>query len=520
MANYLLTLTIANVQHFIAQARTSRDLFAGSAIVSNLMKAVLGSEVLVSHNAQIIFPYFGSEVSTSPNNEDKSSFPNKMICKIETTEDKIKKIGKALEACINQECMMTILETTQKGDRSLNNFFQVYWVAVELDDDYQSSYKQLEKNLGAIKNLRTFHQEGQVAGVQKCSLCGQRNFAQENQKDKLCLVCLTKRNYKKEKTSYPSTAKIALLDWLKKVPNQNEYEKLFQKPFDESLYFKENVSKEYLTKWGYFKSDDDLQKAIKFLDDLEIEVKQKKHYALIQFDIDNLGKRLSELNEKSQKKLSEKLGEFAGKAKTIVDKYGKTVYAGGDDFLGFVNLKYLFRIIDDLYCDFASMELDLTFSTSIIIAHYKTPLHKVLDFSRSLLDETKNHFDDKNALGMQVMNGSAVIAKTIGRYEDLKLLEELKKADIGAGLHLKLHATFDYLDTMSFDAFLTQKEMIKVEIKRLLKREEGEFHQELYDKLISFFGNQTLELSTNSYQIDFDNFIGYLKTLEQLKKVM
>jgi len=68
--------------------------------------------------------------------------------------------------------------------------------------------------------------------------------------------------------------------------------------------------------------------------------------------------------------------------------------------------------------------------------------------------------------------------------------------------------------------------MIKVEIKRLLEREtntklsKNKKLKELYDKLINFFGNQTLELSTNSYKIDFDNFIGYLKTLEQLKKVM
>jgi hypothetical protein len=73
---------------------------------------------------------------------------------------------------------------------------------------------------------------------------------------------------------------------------------------------------------------------------------------------------------------------------------------------------------------------------------------------------------------------------------------------------------------MSFDDYLTYKQMIKIEIKRLLKKEEKEFNQEIYDSLSSFFGNQNIKLSTNNYQIDFDNFIGYLKTLEQLKKVM
>lgn len=163
---------------------------------------------------------------------------------------------------------------------------------------------------------------------------------------------------------------------------------------------------------------------------------------------------------------------------------------------------------------------DMTFSTSIVIAHYKAPLHKVLDFSRELLDESKAHFDDKNGVGIVVMNNSAINAKTICKYEDFKLLEKLKTAEIGMSLHYKLYTIFSYLDSMSYDDFLTQKQMIKVEIKRLLKREEGSFDDKLYSRLITFLDKQKVELSTNNYRIDFDNFIAYLKILEQLRKVM
>jgi CRISPR/Cas system-associated protein Cas10 (large subunit of type III CRISPR-Cas system) len=162
----------------------------------------------------------------------------------------------------------------------------------------------------------------------------------------------------------------------------------------------------------------------------------------------------------------------------------------------------------------------LTYSTSIIIAHYKAPLHKVLDYSRDLLAQTKNHFDDKNGVGILVMSNSAINAQTICRYDDLPLLKEMRDKKIGMNLHYKLNSVFNFLDNMSFDDYLTYKQMIKTEIKRLLKKEEKEFNQEIYDSLSSFFGNQNIKLSTNNYQIDFDNFIGYLKTLEQLKKVM
>jgi CRISPR-associated protein Cmr2 len=198
------------------------------------------------------------------------------------------------------------------------------------------------------------------------------------------------------------------------------------------------------------------------------------------------------------------------------------VYAGGDDFLGFVNLAHLFKAIDELYCDFESMKMDLTFSTSIVIAHYKAPLHKVLDYSRELLQESKNHFKYKNGLGIMVMSSNAVISKTICRYDDVALLKALKKNEFAKNLHFTLATIFDYLGEMNYDEFLTQRAMIEVEIKRLLNREKPNFEKdeelkELHKKLISFFGNQT---KGDSYTIDFDNFIGYLKTLEQLRKVM
>ena len=401
------------------------------------------------------------------------------------TEDKLKEIGESLEKKINKDFLMMIFESTCKYNSSLENFFKVYWVAVELTDEssetYIETYKKLEQNLGAIKNLRDFKQEYQAEGKSKCSLCGERNFEKKDNDDKLCLVCFTKRECKikgSDNSSYLTTADIVLLP------------------------------KKY-------------NKAQKFLEDNPSE---KKYYALIQFDIDSLGKTLSGLDKERQKRLSELLAEFAKESKKIVDKAGKTIYAGGDDFLGFINLSYLFDVIIDIQKAFGETVKkefsNLTYSTSIIIAHYKTPLHKVLDYSRELLAQTKNHFDDKNGVGIIVMSNSAINAQTICRYDDLPLLKEMRDKKIGMNLHYKLNSVFNFLDSMSFDDYLTYKQMIKIEIKRLLKKEEKEFNQEIYDSLSSFFGNQNIKLSTNNYQIDFDNFIGYLKTLEQLKKVM
>ena len=534
MANYLFTLTITPVQSFISQARKTKDLFVGSEILSSLIRNALEK---VEKEGHIIFPQNNKFVS------------NKFVVKLENiTEQELKK----LEESINNEFYLigskTLLDMKnitidmklfQKYFKpQMCNFFKIFWVAIEYDNSksYQENYRKLEQNLGAVKNLRTFTQLEQESG-RKCSLCGERNGLfysgkkpkyiiknainiknnQIQEGESLCSVCFTKRFYNSNSSPYPSTAKIALLDWLKKVENRNQYEKLFNN-FDESLYFKDNLSKEYLEKWGYFKNDDNLTKAIEFLDNLEIDSKQKRYYALIQFDIDNMGKELSSLDEEGQKELSKALAEFGEKAKSIVNKSGETIYAGGDDFLGFVNLAYLFEVLKEVK---EAFEIEnLTYSTSIIIAHYKAPLHKVLDFSRELLAETKAHFDDKNGVGIVVLSDSAINAKTICRYENLELLKEMQEQKVGMSLHYKLHTIFSYLDNMSYDEFLIQKEMIKVEIKRLLKREDGNFDEKIYNSLIAFFDNQKIECSTNSYEIDLYNFIGYLKTLEQLRKVL
>ena len=196
--------------------------------------------------------------------------------------------------------------------------------------------------------------------------------------------------------------------------------------------------------------------------------------------------------------------------------------------MGFVNLSYLFEVIIDIQKAFEETVKkefsNLTYSTSIVIAHYKAPLHKVLDYSRELLAQTKNYFDKKNGVGIIVLSDSAINAKTICKYNDLTLLKEMRDKKIGMNLHYKLNSVFNFLDDTSMgykEEYAYQMGMLEIEIKRLLKREQIDFSFDIYRKLIDFLHQQVDGLDTETkITIDFDNFIGYLKTLEQLKKVM
>jgi CRISPR-associated protein Cmr2 len=485
MSSYLFTLTITPVQSFITQARKTKDLFAGSKILSSIIRNTI-KKAEDEYNAKLIFPQDNDHNAKRIFPQDIEFVSNKFVLKLEDKDPKV--LGDDLEKFINKESINLIFKKTNKCDTVFYNFFQVFWVAVKLTDDYKKDYKKLEHSLGAVKNLRTFTQKLQQKGKEKCSICGERNWEEKESEDKLCLICYTKRVCGRDEidSSFQSTADIVMLNRKDSLNG-----KIAQK------YLEDNPS-------------------------------EKKYYALIHLDIDSLGKTLSNLDEEGQIKLSKALANFSEEAKDTVDKAGKTIYAGGDDFLGFVNLSYLFDVIIDIQKAFEETVKkefsNLTYSTSIIIAHYKAPLHKVLDYSRELLAQTKNHFDDKNGVGIIVMSNSAINAQTICRYDDLPLLKEMRNKKIGMNLHYKLNSVFNFLDDTSMgykEEYAYQMGMLEIEIKRLLKREQIDFSFDIYRKLIDFLHQQVDGLDTETkITIDFDNFIGYLKTLEQLKKVM
>jgi len=149
-----------------------------------------------------------------------------------------------------------------------------------------------------------------------------------------------------------------------------------------------------------------------------------RYYAILAFDGDRMGKWLSGeyLEDKSKLKdfqvsLSEKLRTFAQKAaEIVVDPKGATIYAGGDDFLGFINLDSLFEVVNDLRVEFDksvnqvikkefSLTDDFTFSAGITVAHYKTPLNTVLNEARAAQETAKNE-GDRNAFAIKIMKHS------------------------------------------------------------------------------------------------------------------
>jgi CRISPR-associated protein Cmr2 len=577
--NYLFLFTISPVQTFISQARKTQDLYAGSTILSELCRVGI-NKVERQYQAEIIFP-----------NKNNGSLPNRFIAIMSEQEIDFKTIGEKVElkvkAKFKEIAKKALISSGKKKpngfDEQIENHLDIHWAFYPFDNNYATSYCELERLLGAIKNVRTFKQlnDGKGEVGRKCSLDGERNalfyrcrevngktdkpppYLQDNAveiitsklrpNEGLSAVSFIKRYYNK-KVKFASTADIALMQYLENIRSTDTgknlisyFENKFNKnDLDGQLYYEENLTEKYFDKNGLSEHKNSIKEIKKKLELVDNELKIKKltvkktsYYAMIIFDGDNMGKWLSgKLLPKNTDlqnfhiKLSTKLGEFAKDAIHFLDEpYGKSVYAGGDDFLGFVNLNYIFQVMKELRQLFENKvnqplkaefqyEKNLTFSAGILIAHYKTPLHIVLLKTRGLEKVAKNHDVHKDAFAIAVMKHSGESHEACYQWQDIVTREW--NIDRISSLVKQLQENFSdtFIRSLNHELRLLidengqikNEKLVKTEIKRLIKRslQDGKpknLADELCNKLNELFISSNHKVNNFLETLNIANFI-------------
>ncbi|MCG8331775.1 MAG: type III-B CRISPR-associated protein Cas10/Cmr2 [Chitinophagales bacterium] len=268
----------------------------------------------------------------------------------------------------------------------------------------------------------------------------------------LSAVSFLKRFYKDhDEKSFPSTAEVALLEDVKILDDKNEeylncLKKVFepsqitqlclqltsdtnikdiniqnatdnpdwQTQFDFQACFEENLTEKNFPVKGQLHLLQQLQRQLK-------SSLKTKYYALVMFDGDKMGKHLGQLassGEEAHKSFSKRLSTFAAGATRYVNEKdrGRAVYAGGDDFLGFININHLFGVMQRLRKMFSKeVSQELTFSAGIVIAHYKFPLSEVLKNVRSAEKKAKKN-GDRNAFCISTMKHSGEIQEAVFKW--------------------------------------------------------------------------------------------------------
>jgi CRISPR-associated protein Cmr2 len=546
---HLFLFTLGPVQSFIAQARKTQDLYAGSTLLSDLIKKAIEA----SGVEQPIFPKIGD------------SMPNRFLVEIPGGKTDLQAYGQKVEDAVRlkwkniadrawehaiKKIKGAASESKPMGyDQQIATFLEIFWVieALPSEADFKETLAKMEKNLAAIKNVRPFSQydwQGKLTGEQgrKCSLDGQRNVLffkpYENfQKpvtqsplyttegsvlsssgfpanmiqagEGLSAVSFVKRNYNNSR-GFESTAEIALLDALCALKqddtgskNLTEFQQFFAPDdFNPQFYFEEGLSDSFLKKQDIFMPTD-IDEIRKFrkkkLEDYaknKLGYKFQKYYTVLTFDGDNMGKWLSgeHLKDHShlkdfQQAFADCLNNFAEKAKNgINNNAGRTVYAGGDDFLGFLNLNHLLpqlKQLRNLFDEMVNQPLStfkkdptqtISFSAGICVAHYKEPLSLVLQEARKAQQAAKN-LDNKDAFAIHVLKGSGESHTTVlpfgqkaANVQQVKtIVDALIAEDFSTNYINTLQRGFERVETFDGDRQIYGKVMA-TETKRLLMR--------------------------------------------------
>jgi CRISPR-associated protein Cmr2 len=606
--NHLFLFTIGPVQTFLAQARKAQDLFAGSLLISDLTRTAINAAK--KEGIDVIFP----DVSKTGD-----SVPNRFIgtCQIADVksgtaiENAVRDRWKAIAA----EALRGGVAKPLHFDDQVEGLLEIYWMfhPVTPNRSYFEVCQEADRWFGALKNMRNATVSLPETG-RKCSvdgvrnvrfyrpLPGENNVAQlmgsklfqpndgvsitlldDPQKFKplpavlqpgegLSAVSFIKRRFEAQKVkSFESTAAVALMDdvqqlidkeikkeWTKGAEAYRAFIGLFERKvdyFDEQLFYEENLTPQYLKKYGYeavVRNPSDWETVKNNHEILKGWLKQK-YYAILLFDGDSMGDLISGkfLPDKSESavvqfqcKLSGLLGEFAATASQLLSyPKGRTVYAGGDDFLGFVNLYHLLPVLHMLREQFDIMvneplqkEFHLkdtnnqpfyfSFSAGVAVAHYKIPLNIVLQEARNAEKRAKQ--SGRNALGLSVLKHSGETHQSVMQWSSgnnnkparhAKLLGQLLEGLQGGYSDQFIRALQLQTARLSDDFYQSagRSELLKTELKRLVARARPE-HIEKDEAII--WAETTVFPLFEACKGDFNAFMNLLLSVHFLHSKM
>lgn len=541
---YYIVCSIGPVQDFIATARTSRDLWFGSWMLSELSKAV--AKALHDNYHKLIFP------APKDDNELQAgsalNVANKVVAII---QGKPKDFGDLVREKVRNR-LNDLIRSAFDGvngfdrvlaEKQLEDLVELYWAAVPYDESkgneaYREARSQSEALFAARKNTRDFQQFAGKPGRPKSSLDGVREsvlFGDEEAADRfetlraekgesLSGIDLLKRWGERPKSEgeFVSTTDIAILPF-----KQGLDAKVYQSLLGELKNLRKNYDGAKETDGTHFYEDrmaqlihDDSRIAdfrIDFAQTFEqhgIKHRPLPYYALLQADGDNMGKTIDNQTEQSQHSaLSQKLSEFANEVKSIIGGHeheGVPIYAGGDDMLAYLPLHTALKCIEALNDAFKQAMSDFhyeedqspTLSAGLAIAHHLTPLSDVLAQARRA-EKAAKRVEGKNGLVISLSKrGSAeraVKGKLVNLLERMEQLIDftLQKA-ISHGAAYELENLQRRLDIPEIK-FETRSNMLRKEAIRILgrKREsEGDekVNKETRERFEGWFNDETLTL--------------------------
>ena len=461
--------------------------------------------------------------------------------------------------------ILKIPEEELKDLRAKDNYAYTY----DLTERILGAKKSWRPYRNVVDDTTYYDKEVKEKYPNGCTMCGERlhlafdwknkdNVFNEGDKyhvrknEKLCGVCLVKRfavkyyfrNLKEKFWNFPSLEEIAGIKFKKKLQEKLEknphikeklerlYENLKDTPYTLSeglLGYKEKallIDSEIFRREGWkalFKEAEylekhkaDIQSIYELLKGEGLEHKNQ-YYSILLSDGDSIGSwlgiksdiRNEPLSEEFHKKFSEKLSEYAKDITSIENFTYQTIYAGGDDFMGFfhpADVVEFAKICAEIFTERLKEKALKTPSISggAVVAHVKISLQDVFEKARFLEKKAKS-VEGKGALAVGVMTRNASLTYFISKWEDIDTFFLFKKAF----KNRELAQNFGY-DLAEVAVYLkNRKEVFYSLLKRALGRKaKGDIKPEnLYASAVCFIEKTETYLKEEN---PIENFLSLL----------
>uniref|UniRef100_A0A831TJW7 Type III-B CRISPR-associated protein Cas10/Cmr2 n=1 Tax=Thermorudis peleae TaxID=1382356 RepID=A0A831TJW7_9BACT len=396
MSKAVLRFAFSPVQSFIAEARRTSDLFAGSRILAELASAAAQS--IRASGGELVFP-----ASLDGNRHD---MPNVIVAVVPW--EQVERIAEEAESALRgrwdelaEEAKRTLSRLgpvdrhwDETWHRQVEHLWEVYWAAARLDGSYREAFRRAAAAVASAKRLRPFAQveepgiKDSLSGS-RSALCTERLGANEywqqvrhaqrgvgvlGKHERLDAVGSVKRfSGLGREESFPSLPTIAARPFLQHAETQasqaleayaRALAELFQAcqvdprrmrrraserfPYDGGFLFPNRLERLALAEELDVTEDripePERAAALRALQSLYREARwpsgPSPYVAVLVLDGDSMGARIDALLEgtdppEAHREFSEKLATFAAKVRELEKDFPRVevVYNGGDDVL-------------------------------------------------------------------------------------------------------------------------------------------------------------------------------------------
>lgn len=218
----LLTFSIGPVHAFIAQARRLADLWAGSYLLSHLIRQAVSE--LRRQGGEMVFPYLET-------NQIPDGIPNRFVCRVDAASagriaaDMARAVQEGLTTYARGAALrlrsyfpFETIWSEEEGSRQTDRLLDVAWSWVPEQKGYAEAALAGARRFEAVRRFRPFRQSDELG--EKCAICGERAALPDGDRrhvreaweraardsegtdlerflrldqTRLCLVCATKR---------------------------------------------------------------------------------------------------------------------------------------------------------------------------------------------------------------------------------------------------------------------------------------------------------------------------------------